>query len=964
MTTSASNSPGYTERGNIREYFPDYPEDIYSDDIEYIFSLLQTRALHAFSTGFGPNSHVHITFVYDTNKNETDYWHTKTMKKFTLDNLGEFYSNYQKYIDLNLAPTEDYTHKIEKIQITIVKSMSGGCLPVKKDRSVGPGIREIIPRATNNNCFFRCISLLFPEFNASITECDKVRSCFGLEARSMIDYGSAIQILYYIRDQTGKPLSDTIGVYNSLTNENSNPNAQFCIQLKDNHYSLICLDEQKECPTCGERYYVSPGHKHACQKICTLCKTKFKFRHECKKGCPECGKPYSTTHTCNSDRENYFKTRIAKTHKIMLSYPKIVEFQKRTLHYDIETYVNPENEHVPFVLGYVTPNGEYRVEAGEDCMARFLGYLECGASGNELVVNAYNGSNFDHHFLLTEMNKQGIKPDKLTLSSGGIIMLERWEWTKDKEGKLRKTGIKWRVFDLCRHLGCSLARGLKDFGCETQKGSYDHALSRPWTEMDIKSQDSCLLYLKSDVLGLKEMHEKLASYYFQSYKREISDFISTSHMAFDVWKEMMKNTDHIIDLAMSTEEEENIRSSIFGGRCYKSKSDYKSEDYGKDYDQIEDYLINADVVSLYPTGMLNHFPTGHRKKTNTYQRDKLGIYLVSYKTNKSLLHAVVGRKDDKGKTVWDLKDNKGWYTSIDIEEMLTYNYQVTVHEGIYWPTSAKIFEPYILRFFEQKAKSEKGTIQYLSAKLKMNGLYGKMIQRLILELTECIKDADDYWRFNSTHEISELSRIGQNWYANGAPRSELNKKDRINKPCHLGAFILAYTHKIMFDQIINSNPLQDPELDFWYTDTDSLHIHCSQLDKLTNYGGKNLGDMANDDGDGKIVRSIYIAPKLYMTQSLHPNNELKTKFRGKGMETSKLTEQDFDTLLSGGQVENTKDFVIKKTGLKGTNKHSPFILSHQKDFKRIAGKTDYKGRFFTAPNTSYPWFHSSCPSYS
>ena len=107
-----------------------------------------------------------------------------------------------------------------------------------------------------------------------------------------------------------------------------------------------------------------------------------------------------------------------------------------------------------------------------------------------------------------------------------------------------------------------------------------------------------------------------------------------------------------------------------------------------------------------------------------------------------------------------------------------------------------------------------------------------MIQRLILSLTECIKDADDFWKFNSTHGISNLTRIGEKWYAIGSPRAELEKKDRINKRCHLEAFILAYTHTIMFDQIMNSNPTLTPEIDFWYTDTDSLHIHASKLDKL------------------------------------------------------------------------------------------------------------------------------------
>ena len=78
------------------------------------------------------------------------------------------------------------------------------------------------------------------------------------------------------------------------------------------------------------------------------------------------------------------------------------------------------------------------------------------------------------------------------------------------------------------------------------------------------------------------------------------------------------------------------------------------------FEDIDDYLIDADVNSLYPAAMKNVFPIGipSRLKPNTPSvnyfneliRDKpkcpkVGIYRIEYVTNKNLIDAIFPRRE-------------------------------------------------------------------------------------------------------------------------------------------------------------------------------------------------------------------------------------------------------------------------------------------------------------------------------
>ena len=96
------------------------------------------------------------------------------------------------------------------------------------------------------------------------------------------------------------------------------------------------------------------------------------------------------------------------------------------------------------------------------------------------------------------------------------------------------------------------------------------------------------------------------------------------------------------------------------------------------FDEIDDYLIDADVNSLYPAAMKEEYPTGVPLRLDDesindfndfvkkFRRcPKFGIFKVKYISNKNLIDCILPRREN-GKLIWDLKDGEGVYNSVDL----------------------------------------------------------------------------------------------------------------------------------------------------------------------------------------------------------------------------------------------------------------------------------------------------------
>jgi hypothetical protein len=207
-----------------------------------------------------------------------------------------------------------------------------------------------------------------------------------------------------------------------------------------------------------------------------------------------------------------------------------------------------------------------------------------------------------------------------------------------------------------------------------------------------------------------------------------------------------------------------------------------------------------------------------------------------------LIHSIGGRKEE-GKLIWDLKDGNGYYTSVDIEDMKSCGYQIEILNGWYWNDSDNVFKDYtgILEKYKDKQVSKKVSVEYTLAKLFLNALYGKQIQKPVETKTKIIKDNYEFWSFFNEHDVSSIVEISPGTlYLTGEPRLIDLKEECITKPTQMGAFILAYSRRIMLNVIKQSNHYfgfddkKQIENDFYliYTDTDSLMAHQRNITRV------------------------------------------------------------------------------------------------------------------------------------
>jgi hypothetical protein len=278
--------------------------------------------------------------------------------------------------------------------------------------------------------------------------------------------------------------------------------------------------------------------------------------------------------------------------------------------------------------------------------------------------------------------------------------------------------------------------------------------------------------------------------------------------------------------------------------------------------------------------------------------------------------------------------------------MRKYNYKVKVLSGYYWDESEYIFKDYVDEFYRIKKESAKGSPQYGNAKLMLNAVYGKTLQRDQNEIN---------FTFTSKQEIEEGKRSLSG--KKGKWKGEIDRKNgtllmtftedeskHTNKKSYLGAFILSYSKIDMYDKITISNP--------YYTDTDSLYIDTkySNLFKI----GDELGEYS-DDYKGKIIYASFMAKKLKYLEILQEDGSIKKSYTGKGCfnpteEEDKikfkdylLTKKNFKDMFQEKEIVNVRPFKMVRNLKEGT-------VEYIKDDEKIIKMND-SNRVFTDNNS-------------
>lgn len=757
-----------------------------------------------------------------------------------------------------LYPTTDYIMYIVKINlIASPLSTQGGCLDgncrykietISKDKKMTFKIKSL--KSTNNNCLFQCFNDFYGT-NGLLTKPNSVRKDLKLPQGSMITYDQIPMISSYYN----KKFKKTCGY--SLMNENcefisvgGNPTEFISLYLRNDHYYLFESTTYKKCKDCGT-VLVSDN----------------------------------TTHVCNITSVSYHNTKIKKKGDMVKVFnikdKEKTDYDKTMVPFDLETF-QESNRHVPYACGWKY-QGEYKVTYGKGCFEQAIDEF---ITYKNMTFTAYNGSSFDFSFLLDSLTARGVSVTNLIINNNRILGF--------------KFGDGNTIFDICLFTICALSKACKDFKIQNAKGSLDHSLFQTWDDVE-KHKEEVLPYLKLDVLALDELIRAFNDMFYGKFQVNIKKFITCSSNGYSLWASMLND---LVEIPKEMDKYEMICESIFGGRTTCNKMNFKSLTWENEikpkldqnlilpqeaYHQLKesgDFIYNADVSSLYPASMSGcklmkaFYPTGYSRWSNDPQTEfnnkKIGFYKIKYICPKNIRVPILPKKKlIHGKCVgatWDLLDGSGTYTSVDIENAIEFGYEIEFIDNclVYDAQSDNIFSEYNNIFFTMKKEAEESNNPVLRsiAKIYLNSLYGKTLQKAIYTKSTIINNAKEFNQFASEHFITDWKILNDSTKILVVGDSKV-KEAQINKPSQIGAFVTAYSRRLMLIFMKTIDPTLQSMI-FSYSDTDSLHIEGKYYKQLKELGlikdkkDSEVGFLTNDiDNEGIITREINLAPKSY-----------------------------------------------------------------------------------------------------
>jgi hypothetical protein len=228
-----------------------------------------------------------------------------------------------------------------------------------------------------------------------------------------------------------------------------------------------------------------------------------------------------------------------------------------------------------------------------------------------------------------------------------------------------------------------------------------------------------------------------------------------------------------------------------------------------------------------------------------------------------------------------------------------------------------VFDKYVDKFYQLKAQAEKESNPVLRgiAKLFLNSLYGKTLQKAITSNTKICNTIDEFLDFASEYVLTDYRVLNEKRIICSGEHKDKSKM--IRKPCQLGSFVLAYSRSIMLHYMEAINPTLETVV-FTYTDTDSLHLTGEAHIKLVALGwikdkkNAELGYLCSDiDGEGLIYKEINLGPKAYMYEYINDKNEI----HGKDLATMKLKGIPKKDMGSGDKLIKSEYYDLEKPKL-------------------------------------------------
>ena len=484
-----------------------------------------------------------------------------------------------------------------------------------------------------------------------------------------------------------------------------------------------------------------------------------------------------------------------------------------------------------------------------------------------------------------------------------------------------------KVKDLCQYIKSSLARACKDWGipADLSKKEFEHEKVFDM-ESALRHKEEVLEYLKYDVISLRELYRVYSQAQFECFGIDINRAVSLSQYGFKCWASNCSETDEIF-VPHTGKEENDMRAAYYGGRVFPQRKEYKSVQFDDEvayptYEEIEDYLVIADVNSLYPFaqlhykyafGMWRYWPIERIVEENVlnYLNDSEAstawinhcCFKVTVECPKDLITPFLMERLPNGKLVHTLDTKvEQWYWGCELVEARILGYKVLdVQEVMEFERLAPLFNDFVMKCWKGRQDNPKPSIKNRAFKDIMNCLTGKFGQKSHLTNTSIFTTS---YQLNPSRQkifedvLESVTDFDPVFDSNGDNHAVILETASPNShpayPIYLSGQILAYSRVYMSTVYRACNAYRDPSCAIYYTDTDSMVLPAKCVPPLRSLGfiGSDIGQLGCDLFDAftnqqfaKIIRGIWAAPKgPYSLVYVNPGQHIaKEKIRTKGM---------------------------------------------------------------------------------
>ena len=492
----------------------------------------------------------------------------------------------------------------------------------------------------------------------------------------------------------------------------------------------------------------------------------------------------------------------------------------------------------------------------------------------------FNNSRFDNHILLRQALCVDKKPTLCIFADSTIINMNL---------------MGFIVRDVQRFVQTNLRDACKSFGCEFQKGELDHEeiqAARLNNKLQTHLQEhraEIEAYVKADAECTGELFFKVKKAIKEMLGAKIESHITLSSM---MYKHLCLHNDTEKPVVKDVAIDAMIRSAVIGGRA-------QVFELGKVVDDRD--VVCLDMTSEYPYVLCSQaFPIGLPVATPIYVPGRIGVYQVTVMEQPS--PNILPKREADLSLDWDYAGEiKIIATSVDIMLLLKYKADVRVSNGFYWEESSKeIFREFLQPMIDTKLKIDAGGDNNIAlrnmCKLGMNGLSGKLIQKLHKNSTSLICSSTDALKFISKvipgYTIEPV--LEQHYWIGHGTKSNVDNK----MPSVWGVLIYSYARSMMYEFITLFN-------DRYGMDTDSLFTSKAEYDRVKaerpelfgNAFGQfkeELHKLTQEEDVGPF--GIYINKKVYVNYVLRDGKEVAIKMRMKGIDTQKdkvITDQRY-----------------------------------------------------------------------